>query len=223
MANVEARIKIGGKHFEIMVDLDEALNVKAGTGDITIALQSQQIFTDLKKGNIAAQEDLKTAFGTTEAYEVAKQIISKGEVQKTQEHRDAEKEKRINQVVSLIVRNATDPAGRPFTEGRIRSALAEVHINIDNRPAEQQMQNIIHKLKGLLPISIKVKRVKITIPARYTGQAYGLFKDYEKSEEWLSNGDLQATLAVPAGLLLDFYEDLNSVTHGAVQSEEIAE
>lgn len=222
MANVEARIKTGGKHFEIMVDLNEALKVRAGTGDITAALQQPQIYTDLKKGNVAAQEDLEEAFGTTEAYKVATQIIIKGEVQKTQEHRDTEREKRINQVVSLIIKNATDPAGRPFTEERIRSSISEAHANIDNRSAEQQMPGIIHKLKNILPISIKIKKVKVTIPAQYTGQAYSLLKDYKESEEWLDNGDLQVILAVPAGVLLDFYENLNSATHGAVQSEELA-
>lgn len=223
MPNVEARLKSKGKHFEIYVDLDEALKVREGSGDITSALQSLNIFTDLKKGEKASEKDLEEVFGTTDIYEAAKQIIIKGEVQKTQEFRDAEREKKINQVVSLVVRNAVDSQGRPYTEQRIRSAIEEVHYNFDNRPPEQQLPDLIHKLKTAIPISIRTKKVKLTIPARYTGQVYGIINEYKENEDWLSNGDLEVTLSIPSGLLLDFYEKLNSITHGAVQSKELGE
>ena len=100
MPVVEARIKVQGKHFEISVDLDEALKVKAGKGDIVSALQSRNIFYDIKKGTIASQKDLQEAFLTSDVFEIAKQIITKGEVQKTQEFRDEEKENKIR--ISLI-------------------------------------------------------------------------------------------------------------------------
>ena len=100
MPNVEARITVKGKHFEISVDLDEALKVKSAdsNANINAALQSPNIFTDLKKGNVASESDLKSAFDTTDVSEIAKQIIVKGEVQKTQEFRDEEREKKIKQV-----------------------------------------------------------------------------------------------------------------------------
>ena len=40
MATVEARMKVKGKNFEISVDLDEALKVRAGTGNVAAALNS---------------------------------------------------------------------------------------------------------------------------------------------------------------------------------------
>jgi len=221
MPNVEARIRVKEKHYEINVDLDEALKVKNGEGDISSALQSPQIFYDLKKGTIASQSDLERAFGTSDIYEVAKQIIQKGEVQKTQEYRDEEREKRVKRVVNLIVRNATDQNGRPYTEERIKSAIDEVHYTFDNKPAEQQMQTVLAKLKEIIPIKIETKRIKLTIPAQFTGQIYGLIQENKESEEWLANGDLQVILGIPAGLLMDFYDKINSITHGAVQSEEL--
>ena len=83
------------------------------------------------------------------------------------------------------------------------------------------MADLIHKLKEIMPIRIETKRIKLTVPAQYTGQVYGIINYYKESENWLANGSLQATLNVPAGLLLDFYDKLNSITHGAAQSEEI--
>src|SRR3989338_5763198 len=223
MAKVVARIKVKGKHYEIHVDLDEALKVKAGKGDIMAALDVRQIYSDIKKGVIASGKDLMDAFGTSEVIEIARTIIVSGEVQKTQEFRDSEKEAKVKQVINLVVKNAVDQNGRPYTEERIRRASEEVHFNFDNRPAEQQLTELIHKLKDVIPIKIETKRIKLTIPAQYSGQVYGMFKDYKLSEEWLSDGRLQAILNIPAGLPLEFYDKLNSITHGAVQSEELKE
>lgn len=221
MDKVVARIKLKNKHFEIHVNLDEALKVKSGKGDIMSALDSNKIFTDLKKGNVASQADLTECFNTLDIYQIAKIIITKGEVQKTQEFRDTERETRINQIVTLIVRNSSDQHGRPYTEDRIRRALQEAHVNIDNKPAEQQLPGIITKLTSIIPIKLEVKRIKLIIPAQYTGQVYGLLKDYKESEEWLSNGNLEAIINIPAGMQIDFYDKLNNITHGAVQSQEL--
>jgi len=85
------------------------------------------------------------------------------------------------------------------------------------------MTALIAKLKTIIPIKIETKRIKITIPAQYTGQVYGHLQDNKEKEEWLPNGDLQVILNMPAGLLMDFYDKINSLTHGAVQSEEMPE
>jgi len=223
MAKVTARIKAKGKPFEIHVDLDEALAVRQGKGNIMSAIDVPKIFSDIKKGTTASNADLIDAFGTTDVYQIATQIITKGEVQKTQEFRDTEKENRIKQVVNLVIKNAVDQNGRPYTEDRIKRAIEEVHYNIDNRPADQQLVPLVEALKNAIPIKVEVKKIKLVIPAQYTGNVYGLLKDYKESEDWLANGSLSAIINIPAGMSLDFFDKLNNITHGAVQSEEIVE
>lgn len=221
MPKVVARLKVKGKHYEIHVDLDEALKVKAGKGDIFAAIDSENVFYDLNKGNLASNADLTDAFGTNNIHEIAKKIITSGEVQKTQEFRDAERETRIKQVIQLILKNASDQHGKPYTEERIKRAIEEVHYHIDNKPAEQQLPLVIEKLKTVIPIKIETKKIKLTIPAQYTGQVYGLLKDFKESEEWLSNGSLEVVMNIPSGMQLDFYDKLNGITHGAVQSQDM--
>lgn len=221
MPIVVARAKVKGKQFEISVDFDEAMKVKQGTGDITRALNSNGIYTDAKKGNAASQADLQASFGTSDNYTIALQIIKTGEIQKPQEARDAEREARIKRLVDLVVKNAVDQHGRPYTSERIIKGMGEVHFNVDNRPAEQQLSELIEKLKKVIPIRIETKRIRLVIPARFSGQVYGLLKDHKESEEWLANGDLEVIMNLPAGMQLDFYDKLNSVTHGAVVSEEL--
>ena len=221
MATVEARMKVKGKNFEISVNLDEALKVRAGTGNVMAALNSPTIYTDATRGLAASKAEIEYAFDTSDVYKIAEQIMKKGEIQKNQEFRDAEREKRIKQVIDLILRNAVDQHGRPYTEERIRKAIHEVHFNFDNRPADQQTPELMTKLAMIIPIKVETKKIKLTIPARFSGQVYGLLKDYKESEEWKGNGDLQVIMNIPSGMQIDFYDKLNSITHGAVMSEEI--
>ncbi len=221
MATVEARIKVKGKQFEISVDLDEALKVKAGTGNVSSALNMPSIYTDLKKGFAASKAELNAAFDTEDVYKIAELIMKKGEIQKNQEFRDAEREKKVKQVIDLILRNSVDQHGRPYTEERIRKAINEVHFNFDNRPAEAQMPELVIKLATVIPIKVETKKVKLIIPARFSAQVYGMLKDYKESEEWLGNGDLQVIMNIPSGMQIDFYDKLNSVTRGAVVSQEM--
>jgi ribosome maturation protein SDO1 len=223
MPNVIARMKVKGKHYEIEVDIDEALKVKNKKGDITKALNFNQIFTDVKTGNAASASDLTAAFGTTDIYEVARKIITSGEIQKTQEVRDADRDAKIKRVVDLILRNAVDQHGRPYTEERIKRAIDEAHYAFDSRAPEQQLPEIIAKLQTVIPIKLETKKIKLTIPAQFTGQVYNILKEYKESEDWLPNGALSVVLNMPAGMLMDFYEKLNHITHGAAQSEEIVE
>lgn len=222
-AKVTARLKVKSTMYEIHVDLDEALKVKTGKGDIMTAIDVPKIYIDIKKGQQASQDQLMQAFGTTDAYQIAQQIITKGEVQKTQEFRDAERDAKVKQVIHLILKNASDQHGRPYTEDRLTRALDEAHVHIDNKPAEQQLTTIIEQLKKVIPIKLETKRIKLTIPAQYSGQVYALLKDFKESEEWLANGSLQAVIAIPAGMQLDFYDKLNHITHGAVHSEDVKE
>jgi ribosome maturation protein SDO1 len=223
MGNVIARIKANGKNFEILVDVDKALKFRKGEGryNLNEVVAIDRIFSDSKKGEHASEKDMQTAFGTTEVYTIVEKIIKNGEIQIPQEYRDKQKSEKVKQVVDFIVRNAVDPrTNRPYTAERIEKSIEDAGINIQNKPIEMQIKDIIEKLSRIIPIKIETKKVLITIPARYTGQVYGLIQNYKESEEWLSNGDLKCILKIPAGSQIEFYDKLNAMTHGSVISEE---
>lgn len=223
MTDTTARIKKAGKNFEIIVDLDEALKFRKGLGSSPGA-ESDKIFTDLKKGLIASQIELKFAFGTNEPNAIISEIVRKGEILTTQDYRDEEREKKIKQVVDFLVKNSVDPrTGNPHTSERIKNALEQAHVNIKNIPVENQIKDILDEITKIIPISVKMKKIRVTIPAIHTGKAYGIFGSYKESEEWLANGSLQANLNIPSGMLMAFYDKLNSVTHGSALTEEIKE
>lgn len=223
MTNTLARIKKSGLHFEIIVDMEQALKFKKGESNF-IEAEGSRIFTDSKKGFKASDEDMMTAFKTTDVNEIAKKIVKDGEVQTTQEHRDAEQEKKFKQVVDFLSKNSVDPKTQnPITPERIKNAIEQSHVNIKNIPIENQIKDILAEVSKLIPIKLKVKRIKITIPALHTGKAYGVIAQYKEDERWLNDGGLEVVVSVPSGMVIDFYEKLNSVTHGSALTEEIKE
>jgi len=223
MTNTIARIKKAGKHFEIIVDLDEALKFKKGESNF-IEAEGDRIFTDSKKGQVPSEKDLKEAFGTTDINEIVKKIVKGGEVQTTQEHRDAEQEKKFRQIVDFISRNAIDPqSGNPITSERIKNAIEQSKVNIKNTSVENQINDVLAEISKIIPIKIETKHVRIVVPAMHTGKVYGLISQYKENEKWLDNGDLEVEVKVPSGIIIDFYEKLNNVTHGSAITEEIKE
>lgn len=220
MTQTLAKIRKGAKHFEIAVDLDKALAFKKGeTADF---LEQDTIFTNAKNGDVASSSDLKEAFGTTDINSVAEKIVKNGEVLVTQDHRDEEKEQKFKQVVDFLSTNAVDPkTGNPHTAERIKSALEQAHINIKNAPIESQISDIVSEISKVIPIKLETKKVKIKIPAVHTGKVYGIINQYKESENWLGDGSLEVTVNIPSGIIMDFYDKLNAVTHGSALTEEI--
>lgn len=223
MTTTIARIKKTGKHFEILVDLNDAIKFRKGEIN-SVEAEGGKIFKDAKKGEVPSTNDLQGAFGTTDVDEIVKKIVKDGEVQTTQEHRDAEQEKRFKQVVDFLATNAVDPQTKnPITGERIKNALEQAHVNIKNVPIENQIKDIVDELVKIIPIKLDTKKVKIVIPAMHTGKGYGVVAQYKESEKWQDDGSLETIVSIPSGIAMDFYDKLNNVTHGSAVTEEIKE
>ena len=221
MVNTIARIKREGKHFEIVVDLENALKFKKGEIN-SIDIEGDRIFTDVKKGDVASKNDLEKSFGTSDLHKIIDKIIKSGEIQITQEHRDAEQEKRFKQVLDFLSQNAIDPQTKnPISTERLKNALNQSHINIKNTSVDSQINDILSKISEIIPIKLNTKKVEIVVPAIHTGKAYGMLNQYKESEKWLDDGSLKVVVNIPSGVVMDFYDKLNNVTHGSALTEEI--
>lgn len=221
MANTSARVTKGGKKYEILVDLDEALKFRKGEGDFNSAVLGDAVFHNLKSGERASSDDLEINFGTSDFIGVAEKIIKTGEVVRTADSMKAEQDMKYKQIVDFFVRNAVSPEGRPYTPDRIMKALGEARVNVKNKPVESQVEEILDQLSKILPIKIERKKIKLLIPAIHTGKAYGIVKEFMKQEAWKNNGDLEVVVEMPAGLVIDFYDRVNSATSGSVMSDEL--
>jgi len=223
MTQTTARIKQKGEHFEIIVNLEDAIKFKRGQST-WIQSEDDRVYSDLKKANVASSSALKDAFGTTDISEIVKKIVKDGEILTTQDYRDEEREKKLKQVVDFLSKNTINPQnGNPHTPDRIHKALEEAHVNIKNTSIDSQMKDIIAEISKILPIKIEVKKIKITIPAIHTGKAYSIISSYKEEENWLNDGSLEVIVSLPAGMIMDFYDKLNSATHGSALTQEMKE
>ena len=218
-----ARLHKGADRFEVLVDPHEAEHIIEGKVDnILSALAIDAVFSDSKKGTHAAVESLQKHFNTTDISVIAKEIIQKGEIQLTTEQRREMQEKKKKRIVDLIVKNAMDPQTKmPHPRTRIELALDEAKVHIDPfKSVNQQMKTILESLRPLLPISMEHARISVKIPPEHVGKAYGAVRSFGtlEREEWQSDGTWIGIVKLPAGMQTDFYDRLNALTKGNVET-----
>ncbi len=95
--------------------------------------------------------------------------------------------------------------------------MENIGINITfYKSVEEQVQEIIKKIRVEIPLSIENLKMEIRIPAKYSGAAYGKIKSLGKilKENWNSDGSFFCYLEIPAGQKNDVYDKLGSLTHG---------
>jgi len=221
-----ARLKKGGETFEINIDPGKAVDFKEGKNvDIEDIIKSPEIFADAKDGELASEEVMKNVFGTQDKIKVAKIILEKGEIQLTAEHRNEVREKKKKKLINIIHRNAIDPkTNLPHPVQRIENAFEEAKIKLDEfRTVEDQVNDTIKKLQPILAIKFDHKKIEITVDATHSHYVFTLAKKYGtlKENKWLNDGSWYGIIEIPAGLQNEFFDELNSVTHGRVNTKII--
>ena len=228
MVNVDqaiiAKLKTQGHNFEILVDCNNALALKEGRQmDIHDVLAVMKVFSDSRKGLEASETAMKQIFGTNDFEEVSKIIIQKGEIQLTQEYREGLRQEKRKQIIDIIHRNGVDPKTHlPHPPQRIENAFLEAKIHVDEfRPVQEQVQDTLKKLRPILPIKFEVKEIGIKIPPEFAPKCYSTVKSFCTilREEWQSNGYWIAVVELPGGMENDFYDKLNKICHGNVESK----
>ena len=219
-----ARLKTQAHNFEILVDCSNALELREGKNlDMHDVLAAMQIFSDAHKGLVASETAMKQIFGTSDVNEVAKQIIQKGEIQLTHEYREKLREEKRKQIISIIHRNGVDPKTHlPHPPQRIENAFEEAKFHVDEfTPVQKQVQEALKKLRPILPIKFEIKELAIKISPEYAPKCYSTIKLFGTilREEWQTNGYWVAVVELPGGMESDFYDKLNKICHGNVESK----
>jgi len=88
------------------------------------------------------------------------------------------------------------------------------------KDVEAQLPKIVKALRPILPLKFEMRRIEVKIPTSYAGRAYRVVKDFAtiKREQWLDDGSWAAVVEIPAGAQAEFFDKLNSLTHGEVQT-----
>ncbi|MGC8610501.1 MAG: ribosome assembly factor SBDS [Thermoplasmata archaeon] len=221
---VVARYEYKGHHFEILIDPNIIDAVKEGKiKNIVDYMVIDQVFKDARKGDRIGEEILKEVFGTTDINEIAKIIITKGQVQLTTEQRRKMLEDKKKQIVAEIAKNAINPqTNTPHPPQRIEKAIEEAKVHIDPfKSVQEQIPIVIKAISKLIPI--KIEKLKIEI--KVSGDAYGkIYQDLVRmgtliKEEWLDNGSWVGVVEIPAGMQVEFFDLLNKKLHGNLEAK----
>jgi len=222
---IVAHIEIKGERFEILVDGDQAYSYKEGRKkDFDNVLMVEEVFTNAKKAERPTKEQLKKAFGMDDMVGIAKTIIEKGEVQITTERRKKMVEERGKKIIAILSRECIDPrTGAPHPPQRIEGAMEEARIHLDPfKSAEEQIGEVIEKLKLILPLKFQKVSIAVRVPAHHAQKSYGIFKEYGvQKEEWQKDGSLIILVEIPAGVQDEFYNRINKMTGGEVETKLI--
>ncbi len=220
------RLKLGGEKFEVVVHPDAAMDFRAGRiSELRDVIVSDKIFADAHKGLLASEHIMKSVFKTANRDEIVKAILTKGEVQLTSEYRDNLREQKRKWLVQLIHKNGVDPrTGLPHPPQRIENAMEEAKVHIDDsRKAEDQVQDVLKKLRVVLPIKFESRELQVKIPAQYAAKSYSVLKNYGSilRDEWQNDGGLVSTVEVAAGMQQEFFDELNRLTHGNCETKVV--
>lgn len=219
------RLSAGNEKFEILVKPDPALEYKLGKKmDVSNIMISDEIYSDASKGTKSSTEKLMKAFKTTDQFEIAKQIMAKGDLNLNTDQRRKMIEEKKRQIVEYINKNFVDPKTHmPHPISRISTVLDDARVAIDPfKRLDDQIKNIIEPLRKLLPLKSEILELTVTVPAQFSGQSFSVFKSIGdiKSEQWLSDGSLQVVLNLNAGMKSSFLDRIGTATKGSAQVSE---
>lgn len=220
-----ARLEKNGERFEVLIDPKKGPDYKSGVKkEFDNVLLVDEIFKDANKGERQTTAALQKAFHTTDATQVAIVILREGELQVTTEQKRKLLEEKRLKVIALIARNTMDPKAKaPHPPARIERALEEARFHFDAfKTAEEQVEPAVEAIREIIPISFDKMRIAVKIPAEFAARGYGALKEYPvKKEEWGNDGSLLAVVEIPAGIQGEFYNHLNKLTGGQVQTKQL--
>ena len=220
------RYSFEGEKFEILVKPDPALEYKLGKRkDISAILVSDEIYSDSGKGTRASAEKLLKAFKTEDPTAIAEKILQKGDLNLTTDQRRKMIAEKRKQIVTFISKTYVDPKSHlPHPPLRIEQAMEDGRISIDpHKQPEEQVKEIVEKLRSIIPLKSENLVLEITIPAQFASQSYSVLKSNGtlQKEEWQSNGSLKAILEIPAAARPNVIDRLGSITKGTASVEVV--
>ncbi len=217
------RFEKAGEKFELIVDAKLSYEYKVGVKkDLANVLVTDDIFKDANKGERQSPTNIKKTFGTDNVEEIARRMFADGELQLTTDQRRKILEEKKRKIIALIARNCIDPRSKaPHPEARIEAALEQARLHFDAfKSPEEQMKNAVEALREIIPISIENIKIAVRVPAQFAPKVYGILKEYYiQKEEWQANGDLIAVCEMPAGLQAEFYDRVNRLTSGQIETK----
>jgi len=225
---VTARLESHGQRFEVLVDPDAALAIKRGEfdGELEDVIAAEDVFENADRGDRPPEDSLEEVFGTTDPMAIIPEVIERGDIQITADQRREMQERKHNDLVNRITRNAVNPQmdDAPHPPERIETALEEAGFTIDPmEPVETQVDDALDALRPVIPIRFDTVTVAVQLPPDYAGSGQAQVREFGEleREEWQPDGSWVGVIEFPAGMQNEFYDLANEVSSGEAETRII--
>ena len=220
-----ARLKSQGMAFEVLVEPDGAHAFKKGEAAIEDILAVADVFSNANRGERPVEKNILEIFGTTDVFQVASKIVKDGEIHLTTEQRKNIQEQKRKNIIAIIARNAINPQTKtPHPPERIGRAMEEAGVHIDPlKHVDKQVNVVLKALRPIIPIRFEETSIAVRAPPDHASKVYGAVSSFGKidKQEWQNDGSWIGVITMPAGLQNDFYETMNHLTKGEVETKII--
>ncbi|XP_076002701.1 ribosome maturation protein SBDS isoform X1 [Genypterus blacodes] len=163
------RIKKAGKRFEIACYKNKVMSWRSGAEkDLDEVLQTNSVFVNVSKGQVAKKDDLTKAFGTDDLTEICKQILAKGELQVSDKERQSQLESMFRDIATVVAEKCVNPeTKRPYTVNLIERGMKDIHYSVKaNKNTKQQALDVIRQLKETMEIQRAHMKLRLVLPAK---------------------------------------------------------
>lgn len=166
------RMKKGRKRFEIACYQNKVQDWRLKVEkDLDEVLQIPQVFTNVLKGQVANNEDLKESFGTIDQDEIIQEILAKGEIQLNEKERLANLQQKQNEFLTIISTKCINPRlKKRYSVSIIQKVLNELKFNLNpNKPPKTQALEAIKLLveNQMIPIARAQMKVRAIVAVAY--------------------------------------------------------
>ena len=99
--------------------------------------------------------------------------------------------------------------------------MKDARVSVDpQKHADEQVKDIVDKLRSIIALKSETLQLEISIPAQYASQSYAVLKSVGslRKEEWQNNGSLKAILEIPAAARPSMMDRLGSITRGSANN-----
>ncbi|KAH0489008.1 MAG: hypothetical protein KVP17_003419 [Porospora cf. gigantea B] len=180
------KLRKSGMRFEVACYKNRITAYRDGTEtDLAETLQIERVFANVSKGKFANQSDLMKAFNTTDELEIAKTILSKGEIQVTEKERKVMQEERIREVADMVAQRAVfAETGLPITQTAAANLLKKVGFSVRLDEAIKVQSNkavtkIMTEVPGLLTRT--KQKLNIAVPVAHSEDLGRFLRDTVKA------------------------------------------
>lgn len=195
------RLKTHGKRFEIACYKNKVLNWRDGTEtDIDEVLQTDTIFSNVTSGTLAKEADIQKAFGTKDKVEVCKRILKSGDLQVSNEEREAHMEALFRDIVTICVERCVHPlTGRQHTSTTVDNALKSLGFSVkpDQTAKKQSLVAINLLCTEMADAFVRAKmRLRLSCPKELADEVRGQLAEIA-APDVESEGDAQSAEGGP--------------------------